>query len=123
VGGKALTLRADAEGNLTAVDAGGGRVLSSPALMMWEVRGAGKAAGGDSALPSSGLRHVGIQVDVGVTLGLKAADEDEPLAWRKYAASGTYPPRLDLTYNHPPNTPVASTMSTLDPRRTSNVTS
>jgi hypothetical protein len=123
VGGKGLTLRADAEGVLTAVDAGGGRVLSSLALMMWDAQGAGKAAGSDSALPPSGLRHVGIQADAGITLGLKAADEGEPLAWRKCATGGTYAPRLNLTYNHRPNTPVAQTMSASNSNRTSNVRS
>jgi Concanavalin A-like lectin/glucanases superfamily len=37
-----------------------------------------------------------------LTIGLKAADEGEPTAWRKYAASGTFAPTLRVTYNHAP---------------------
>lgn len=51
----------------------------------------------------------------GVTFGIKAADESEPTAWRKYSASGTYAPLLTVEYNHPPAVPAASTMHTVTP--------
>jgi hypothetical protein len=51
----------------------------------------------------------------GITFGLKAANESDAVAWRKYAASGSFAPKLTVKYNHKPTTPAASTMSTSNP--------
>lgn len=49
------------------------------------------------------------------TFGLRAGNEGDPLGWKKFTSSGTNGPRMDIVYNHPPNTPGASSMSTKDP--------
>lgn len=49
------------------------------------------------------------------TFGLRASDETDPLGWKQFTATGTDAPRLTIVYNHPPNTPAPSDMSTSNP--------
>lgn len=47
----------------------------------------------------------------GINIGIKASNESDPVAWRKFSNN----PELDITYNHPPNTPAATAMRTVNP--------
>ena len=49
-----------------------------------------------------------------VTLGLRAVDENDALAWKKFQVDGTTP-QLTVVYNRPPRTPTAADLSTAAP--------
>lgn len=49
-----------------------------------------------------------------VTLGLKATDENDNLAWKKFQVDGTTP-QLTIVYNRPPRTPGTADLSTSNP--------
>ncbi|MER6916160.1 DNRLRE domain-containing protein [Streptomyces sp. NPDC000594] len=41
----------------------------------------------------------------GMTLGLRARDEDAQYAWKKFRANGEYPPKVTIVFNRKPNPP------------------
>ena len=49
------------------------------------------------------------------TFGLKATDESDTMAWKKFTPSGTNGPRLEIVYNHKPNVPSTASMTTSNP--------
>ncbi|MFE4592148.1 DNRLRE domain-containing protein [Streptomyces laurentii] len=47
-----------------------------------------------------------------ITLGLRASNEDDTDAWKKFIANGETAPYIDVVYNRPPTEPAPSAMST-----------
>ncbi|WP_236246333.1 DNRLRE domain-containing protein [Streptomyces sp. CC210A] len=47
-----------------------------------------------------------------LTLGLRAANESDTYAWKKFTANGENAPYIEVTHNRPPNSPKASAMKT-----------
>ncbi|WP_405807148.1 DNRLRE domain-containing protein [Streptomyces sp. NBC_00210] len=45
-----------------------------------------------------------------LTMGLRAANESDTNAWKKFLANGESSPYIDVIYNHPPNEPLLSSM-------------
>jgi hypothetical protein len=45
-----------------------------------------------------------------LTFGLKAADEQDTYAWKKFLANGESAPYIEVVFNNPPNEPSASAM-------------
>ncbi|MEV1049853.1 DNRLRE domain-containing protein [Streptomyces sp. NPDC049887] len=48
-----------------------------------------------------------------LTLGLRAANESDTNAWKKFMANGESAPYIEVVYNNPPNEPTASAMKTV----------
>ncbi|MCZ7433244.1 DNRLRE domain-containing protein [Streptomyces sp. WMMC1477] len=46
-----------------------------------------------------------------ITLGLRATNESDTNAWKKFRANGENSPYIDITYNHRPDDPTGLTMS------------
>ncbi|MGW7433944.1 DNRLRE domain-containing protein [Streptomyces sp. NPDC054861] len=47
-----------------------------------------------------------------ISLGLRAANEGDTAAWKKFMANGETSPYIEIVYNRPPNEPVQSAMKT-----------
>lgn len=48
-----------------------------------------------------------------ITLGLRAANEGDTAAWKKFMANGESSPYIETVYNHPPNEPTQQAMTSV----------